>query len=290
MLTIDPAGTGISVGGPYAAGVPVDGSNLVARALQLAGRPAAVHIDKRIPHGGGLGGGSADAAAVLRWAGFDDLAAASRLGADVPFCMVGGRARVRGIGEIVEPTPFQPLDVTLVVPPLHVSTPAVYRAWDDLGGPTADGPNDLEPAALAVEPELARWRDRIAARCGVHARARRQRGDVVRAGQGDDALASLRGEGVAVVVARTTLRADRRYLRRWWRVRRSIFLCFFLRMRLRRFLINEPIRPFAPSETRRSRTARAGYRSAAPRDTVRPSTLADPSGVVQSVGHLILVQ
>ena len=45
--------------------------------------------------------------------------------------------------------------MTLVVPPLHVSTPAVYRAWDDLGGPTADGPNDLEPAALVVEPRLA---------------------------------------------------------------------------------------------------------------------------------------
>ena len=42
--------------------------------------------------------------------------------------------------------------MTLVVPPVHVSTPAVYRAWDDLGGPTGDGPNDLEPAALAVEP------------------------------------------------------------------------------------------------------------------------------------------
>ena len=41
------------------------------------------------------------------------------------------------------------------------STPAVYRAWDDLGGPTAEGPNDLEPAALAVEPRLAEWRDRL---------------------------------------------------------------------------------------------------------------------------------
>ena len=43
---------------------------------------------------------------------------------------------------------------------------AVYRAWDDLGGPTADGPNDLEPAALVVEPRLARWRDLIEARTG----------------------------------------------------------------------------------------------------------------------------
>jgi 4-diphosphocytidyl-2-C-methyl-D-erythritol kinase len=42
-----------------------------------------------------------------------------------------------------------------------VSTPAAYRAWDELGMPTAGGPNDLEPAALVVEPALARWRDRI---------------------------------------------------------------------------------------------------------------------------------
>jgi 4-diphosphocytidyl-2-C-methyl-D-erythritol kinase len=42
-----------------------------------------------------------------------------------------------------------------------VSTPAVYRAWDALGGPTAEGPNDLEPAALVVEPGLAVWRDRL---------------------------------------------------------------------------------------------------------------------------------
>ncbi len=83
-----------------------------------------------------------------------ELQRAAALGADIPFCLVGGRARVRGIGEIVEPLPHVDRVVTLVIPPLGVSTPAAYRAWDDLGGPLADGPNDLEPAALAVEPEL----------------------------------------------------------------------------------------------------------------------------------------
>jgi len=203
VLTIDPAGSGITVGGPYASGVPVDDSNLVARALLLAGRSAGVHVDKRIPHGGGLGGGSADAAAVLRWAGFADRVAASRLGADIPFCMVGGRARVRGIGEIVDPTWYQPLDVTLVVPPVHVSTPAVYRAWDELGGPTADGPNDLEPAALAVAPVLRRWRDRIGELSGVLPVLAGSGATWFVPGKRDDALASLRSEGVAVVVART---------------------------------------------------------------------------------------
>jgi 4-diphosphocytidyl-2-C-methyl-D-erythritol kinase len=74
---------------------------------------------------------------------------------------------VRGIGELIEPLPPQPRDITLVIPPLAVSTPAAYRAWDALGGPHADGPNDLEPAAIAVEPQLAVWRDRIADCCGV---------------------------------------------------------------------------------------------------------------------------
>jgi 4-diphosphocytidyl-2-C-methyl-D-erythritol kinase len=48
-----------------------------------------------------------------------------------------------------------------------VSTPAVYRAWDDLGGPSGAGGNDLEPAALIVAPELAPWRDRIRSVCGI---------------------------------------------------------------------------------------------------------------------------
>ncbi|MFZ4718623.1 MAG: 4-(cytidine 5'-diphospho)-2-C-methyl-D-erythritol kinase [Ilumatobacteraceae bacterium] len=166
-LTITGGADGLSADGPFAAGMPLDESNLVARALRLTGRRAAVHLHKVIPHGGGLGGGSSDAAAVLRWAGYDDLVGASRLGADVSFCLVGGRARVQGIGEMVTPLPFEPLDITLVIPPLAVSTPAAYRAWDEMGMPTAEGPNDLEPAAIRVVPELARWRDRITEAAGT---------------------------------------------------------------------------------------------------------------------------
>ena len=143
------------------ADVPADDDNLVRQALRAVGRTAHVVLDKRIPSGAGLGGGSADAAAVLRWAGSTDLDLAASLGADVPFCLVGGRARVTGVGEQVAPLPFEPLTFTLLTPPVHCSTPAVYRAWDDLGGPTADGPNDLEPAALVVAPELARYRDQL---------------------------------------------------------------------------------------------------------------------------------
>lgn len=141
--------------------------NLVAVALRAVGVTAAVRVDKRIPAGGGLGGGSADAAAVLRWAGCDDPDLAVSIGADVPFCLVGGRARVRGIGEIVEPLAFVERTYTLVFPDVGCSTPAVYAAWDGLGGPRADGPNDLEPAALMVAPELARWRDELGDATGV---------------------------------------------------------------------------------------------------------------------------
>ncbi len=151
----------ISVEGPFAHGVPTDETNLVHKALVLAQRTAHVHIVKNIPHGGGLGGGSTNAAAILRWANFTDLNAASALGADIPFCMVGGRAQVGGIGEIVHSLEFVPRDITLIIPPVHVSTPAVYRMWDQLGGPESDFDNDLEPAALAAVPELAMWRDRI---------------------------------------------------------------------------------------------------------------------------------
>ncbi len=161
VLTIDPDGDGLVVTGPASAGVPADGSNLVAKALALAGRTAGVTVDKRIRPEGGLGGGSSDAAAVLRWAGCTDPAVAARLGADVAFCLVGGRARVRGVGEIVEPLPFVERTYTLVSPPFGVSTVAAYRAWDALGGPVVDGPNDLEPAAFAVEARLLGWRDRI---------------------------------------------------------------------------------------------------------------------------------
>ena len=144
-LTIDPSGSGITVGGPYAAGVPT--RRLEPRrpvpSPSPAGQPRCTSTS-----GSPTAAGSVAARPTPRrfFAGPGSPTSASppSLGADVPFCLVGGRARVRGIGELVEPLAAEPLEVTLVVPPLHVSTPAVYRAWDALGGPTAEGPNDLE--------------------------------------------------------------------------------------------------------------------------------------------------
>jgi 4-diphosphocytidyl-2-C-methyl-D-erythritol kinase len=171
-LTFEP-GAGISVvddvvGGLGIGRVPSGPDNLVARALALVGHSAAVRIVKRVPAGAGLGGGSADAAAVLRWMDETDPGLAARLGADVPFCVVGGRARVTGTGDVVEPLPFEDRRFVLLLPPLSVDTSAVYRVWDrrqaSVGagelGPASHG-NDLEAAAIEVAPVLAHWRDRL---------------------------------------------------------------------------------------------------------------------------------
>jgi len=143
--------------------VGAPGDNLVTRALDVVGRTADVRLVKRIPPGAGLGGGSADAAAVLRWAGCTDAAVAVRLGADVPFCLRGGRALVSGIGEVVEPLGYEPRSYVLALPPFGVDTAAVYRAWDALQAagklpPPGGSTNDLEAAALAAEPRLEGWR------------------------------------------------------------------------------------------------------------------------------------
>ncbi len=144
--------------------------NLITRALALVGRSARVTVTKRIPPGAGLGGGSANAAAILRWAGYTDVVAAAKLGADVSFCLVGGRARVTGIGEHIEPLEFEPKTLTLLTPPFGCSTPAVYRRWDEMGGPQGANGNDLEPAALEVEPRLDEYRRELEQATGRLAR------------------------------------------------------------------------------------------------------------------------
>lgn len=161
--------------------VPSDATNLVVQAADAAGVTVAIELTKMIPAGGGLGGGSSDAGAVLRALrrdfGLDARRAreiARRLGSDVAMCLDGGTAWMRGRGELLEPVePPAPIPVVVAVPPIHSSTPAVYDAWDELGGPRGarvlEAPpalehlvtelvNDLEPAAERVEPRLAEFR------------------------------------------------------------------------------------------------------------------------------------
>lgn len=185
----------ITLTGPTATGLSAGDDNLIARALRAVDRRADVTVVKRIPHGGGLGGGSADAAAVFRWAGVDDVHLAATIGADVPFCLRGGRARVTGIGDVLETRPFVEQVLTLATPDFGCDTAAVYRAWDDLGGPTADGPNDLEPAALAIEPRLAPFRDALGEATGE---------TPVLAGSGSTWFVPGAHPGPGRVIARTT--------------------------------------------------------------------------------------
>jgi 4-diphosphocytidyl-2-C-methyl-D-erythritol kinase len=166
-LEVEPDGDYLRLEGPYS-GLPIDESNLVTRTLRLVNRRAGVTIHKAIPPGGGLGGGSADAAAILRWAGGVSNEQAVTLGGDVPFCQVGGRALVEGVGDLVTPLAFERRAVTLALLSFGVSTPACYRAFDELSesGERPEGRNHLEKAARRVEPRLAETMDWLEATLG----------------------------------------------------------------------------------------------------------------------------
>jgi 4-diphosphocytidyl-2-C-methyl-D-erythritol kinase len=168
LIVVDEDMDYVRVFNPYEESVPEDGTNLVARALALVGRRAGVTIEKAIPVGGGLGGGSADAGAVLRWAGGVSPEEALTLGGDVPFCQLGGRALVEGVGERLTPLDYEHRLFTLIMPGFGVNTANCYRAYDELtrGGWTAEGRNHLEEAARVVEPRLARTMDWLRAELG----------------------------------------------------------------------------------------------------------------------------
>jgi 4-diphosphocytidyl-2-C-methyl-D-erythritol kinase len=157
VLFVDESSDHLEVLSPFAAEIATDEHNLIVRALRLVGRRAGVRVEKSIPVGGGLGGGSADAAAILRWAGGVSNESAVTLGGDVPFCQRGGRALVEGVGERLSDLPFEERKVTLIVPDFGVSTAASYRAYDEMraDGWSPAGANHLEEPAGRVEPRLA---------------------------------------------------------------------------------------------------------------------------------------
>jgi len=151
-------------------------------------------LTKRIPMGGGLGGGSSDCAAMLRWlndtAGdkaisLDELIAlAAKLGADVPFFLMDGPAWAGGIGEVLTPAQTDLTDMTLVLacPDIHVDTPWAYKQWDqDNGSPSVQESlttqhsdtknpspvsapavvNDFEPVVFAKHPTLRKIKEKL---------------------------------------------------------------------------------------------------------------------------------
>lgn len=124
--------------------VPCGETNLVCKSakafLEYTGKKAdiSVKIEKNIPVGAGLAGGSTDAAAVLRalnvllktdLSDTELMKIAKNIGADVPFCVVGNTYLAEGIGEILTPVKSNiKFDILLVKPPFSVSTPSVYKS------------------------------------------------------------------------------------------------------------------------------------------------------------------
>lgn len=168
----------LSIQGPLSGGLPVDDNNLCLKAARIAGTPVGITLVKNLPHEAGLGGGSSDAAAVLR--GISELTGTpaptglSTLGADVPVCMSPRAARMRGIGDIISPAPFlPPLPAVLINPGVGVATPSVFRALKqktnmampdeltELDTPVtaarwlAEMRNDLEAPAIELAPVIA---------------------------------------------------------------------------------------------------------------------------------------
>ena len=176
--------------------LPTDQSNLAYRAALLMCRETettaiiTIDLQKNIPAGAGLGGGSSDAAAVLK--ALNRLLSlglnvsqlcqlAAQIGADVPFFIPCRLARVGGIGEILTPLPPLPRHwLVIVVPPFAVSTPWAYRRFDELSADVACLPadstlqitaqqwpdigvfvNDLEQAVLPEHPLIARIKSRL---------------------------------------------------------------------------------------------------------------------------------
>jgi 4-diphosphocytidyl-2-C-methyl-D-erythritol kinase len=160
--------------------------DLIVRAAQLladvmtqrGGKPAGVNIaiEKHIPMGGGLGGGSSDAATTLialnhLWrAGMtrsELMALGLQLGADVPFFLLGKNAFVEGIGEQLTAVPTPPTWFVVIHPGISVPTPVIFSApeltrntkavkiADFSGGPLGFGKNDLQAVAARAFPPVA---------------------------------------------------------------------------------------------------------------------------------------
>lgn len=143
--------------------VPSDESNLVLRALRAFEETTGIRrgwnidLQKNIPHGAGLGGGSSDAATVLR--GLNEscdrplkmqalVNLAARLGSDVPFFLQDGTCDASGRGEVVQPVEFPwKLPLVLVKPSFGISTPWAYQHWKD----------STELRGVLYAPQLCEW-------------------------------------------------------------------------------------------------------------------------------------
>jgi 4-diphosphocytidyl-2-C-methyl-D-erythritol kinase len=227
--------------GPQASNLAYRAAALFLRETGIAAE-VRIRLDKKIPVGSGLGGGSSDAAAVLvglnrlfrAGLGADALCALGfRLGADVPFFVRGRPARVGGAGEVVEPVEVPRLWLVIVAPRFSVSTAWAYRRFDTLppetdsaatpspeallagGWPPPRGlvVNDLERAVVPAHPEIGRLKEALLAH-GAGAAAMSGSGSAVfglfrERGEAQSAAAHLTGQnGVFVVETLSPSGAD----------------------------------------------------------------------------------
>lgn len=176
-LNFSPAGQfSITTEGPFARALPEASGNIIAKAWEAAaaiaaGRgaslpPVTVHLVKNLPVASGIGGGSSNAAAALK--GFlklagvgvvnpEVMAAALRIGADVPVCLTGRACRMQGVGEVITPlADFAPRHALLVNPLVEVSTPQVFGRLGLARGQRFG-------AAIGSERNPAAWRNDLAA-------------------------------------------------------------------------------------------------------------------------------
>ena len=189
-LTVEPSnGWQLRIIGPFSAGLDADKDNLVTAAADAfaaefgVSTKLSVILEKHLPIASGIGGGSADAAAMLRLlarmngVALDNvrlLRVAESLGSDLPVCLAGVTALAQGRGEQMTRVIGLPgAPVLLVNPGVPVSTAAVFRAWDGIDrGPLPGGEaeaiarkgrNDLQPAALALAPVIGDVLEALAA-------------------------------------------------------------------------------------------------------------------------------
>jgi 4-diphosphocytidyl-2-C-methyl-D-erythritol kinase len=154
--------------------IPVDETNLVLRAARAVhAPPTAIELRKRIPAGGGLGGGSSNAAATLVALGGTraDLAEiALALGSDVPFFLVGGTAYATGRGEVLTPmAPMTGIPLLLLLPEERVSTKDAFARITRYSQPLgldayrdfANFTNDFEEPIFAMLPRLRQLKQRL---------------------------------------------------------------------------------------------------------------------------------
>ena len=171
VIEMQPADeTGLQITGPFSQGLSAGADNLILRAAFAAKASAHnIRLNKRLPVSAGIGGGSANAAAVLRLCGSHDPDIAVGLGADVPVCLLSKTARMSGIGEKLDPLAgLGQLYAVLVNPGVAVSTAEIFKAFDaapnipatpkaqksggDLLSRALAGENDLQPIAIAQAP------------------------------------------------------------------------------------------------------------------------------------------